>query len=115
MVHNSNMKTQTHQKEHKLTMTFSIPSFEKVKIKLPNISDQFVKNLLTKLRIVGFGGARATLKCSFNLCWESLIDLVSAWNPLDSKKQFQKSGKERKSREKILKCSNGNVLCNMSY
>ena len=78
MVHNSNMKTQMHQKELKLTKTFSIPSFEKVKIKLSNISDPFVKNLSTKLRIVGFWGALATLKCSPNFCWESLIDLVSA-------------------------------------
>ena len=102
MVHNSNMKTQLHQKENKLTKTFSIPPFEKVKIKLSNISDQLVKNLVTKLRIVGFGGARATLKCSFNLCWESLIYLVSAWNPLDSEKQFQKSGKREEKSGKNL-------------
>ena len=49
------MKTQTHQKEFKLTKTRSIPFFEKVKIKLSNISDPFVKNMSTKLRIVGFG------------------------------------------------------------
>ena len=67
MVHNSNMKTQTHQR-NKLTKTFSNSSFEKVKIKLSNISDPFVKNLSTKLWIVGFGGARATLKCSLNFC-----------------------------------------------
>ena len=53
------------KKELKLTKTFSIPSFEKVKIKLSNISDPVVK---TKLRIVGFRGACATLKCSLNFC-----------------------------------------------
>ena len=74
MVYNSNMKTQT----HKLTKTFSIPSIGKVKIKLSNISDPVVKNLSTKLRIVRVRGARATLKCSLNFCWVSLIDLVSA-------------------------------------
>ena len=42
MVHNSNMKTQTHQRKNlKLPKTFS---FEKVKIKLSKISDPFVKN-----------------------------------------------------------------------
>ena len=61
--------TNTSKKELKLICkTLSIPSFEKVKIKLPHISDPVVKNLLTKLRIVGFRGARATLKCSLNFC-----------------------------------------------
>ena len=50
----------TSNKELKLTKKFSIPSFEKVKIKLSDISDPFVKNLSSKLRIVGFGGARAS-------------------------------------------------------
>ena len=77
-MHNGNMKTQSIKKELKLTKTFSIPSFEKVKIKLSNISDPVVKNLSTKLRIVGFKGVRATLKCSLNFCWVSLIDLVPA-------------------------------------
>ena len=56
------------KKELKVTKTFSIPSFEKVKIKLSNISDPFVKNLSTKFRIVGFRGAQATFKCSLNFC-----------------------------------------------
>ena len=60
--------TNASKKELKLIKTFSIPSFEKVKIKLSNISDPVVKNLSTKLRIVGFRGARATLKCSLNFC-----------------------------------------------
>ena len=60
--------TYASKKELKLTKTFSIPSFEKVKIKLSNISDQFVKNCSSKLRIVGFRGARATLKYSVNFC-----------------------------------------------
>ena len=48
MMHNSNMKTQTHQKRNfKLAKTCSIPSFEKVKIKFSNISDPVVKNLST--------------------------------------------------------------------
>ena len=69
--------TNASNKELQLTKTFSIPSFEKVTIKLSNISDPVVvKNLSTKLRIVGF--ACATLKCSLNFCWVSLIDLVSA-------------------------------------
>ena len=66
--------TNASKKELKLTKTFSIPSFEKVKIKLSNISDPVVKNLSTKLRIVGFRGACVTLKCSLNFCWISLID-----------------------------------------
>ena len=36
--------TNTSKKELKLPKTFSIPSFEKVKIKLSKISDPFVKN-----------------------------------------------------------------------
>ena len=59
---NTNMS----KKELKFTKAFSIPSFEKVKIKLSNISDPVVKHLPTKLKIVGFRGARATLKCSLN-------------------------------------------------
>ena len=60
-------------KELKFTKTFSIPSFGKIKIKLPNISCPVVKNLSTKLRIVGFRGAHTILKCSLNFCWVSLI------------------------------------------
>ena len=67
--------TNASKKELTLIKTFSVPSFEKVKIKLSNISDPFVKNLSSKLRIVGFRGARETLKCSVE---KSLIDLVSA-------------------------------------
>ena len=53
MMHKSNVKTQCiKKKELKLTKTFSVPSFEKVKIKLSNISDPVVKKLSTKLRIV---------------------------------------------------------------
>ena len=70
--------TNTSKKELKLTKTFSVPSFGKFKIKLSNISDPVIKNLSIKLRIVGFQGARATLKCSLNFCWVSLIDLVLA-------------------------------------
>ena len=69
--------TNASKKELKFTKIFSIPFFEKVKIKLYNISDPLVKNL-SKLKIVGSRGARATLKCSLNFCRESLIDLVSA-------------------------------------
>ena len=76
MMHISN--TNASKKELKLTKTFSIPSFQKVKIKQSYISDPGVKNLSTQLRVVGFRGARATLKCSLNFCWASLIDLVSA-------------------------------------
>ena len=47
--------TNASKKELKLTKTFSIPSFEKVKIKLYKISGPVAKNLSTKLRIVGFG------------------------------------------------------------
>ena len=59
--------TNTSKKELKLTKTFSVPSFRKFKIKL-HISDPVVKNLSIKLRIVGFQGARTTLKCSLNFC-----------------------------------------------
>ena len=72
--------TNISKKELKFTKAFLIPSFEKVKIKLSNISDPVVKHLSTKLKIVGFRGARATLKCSLNFCWVSSIDLVSAKN-----------------------------------
>ena len=51
--------TNVSKKELELTKTFSIPSFGKVKIKLPNISDPVAKNLSTKLRIVCFRGAHA--------------------------------------------------------
>ena len=60
--------THASKKELKLTKTFSISSFGKVKIKLSNISDPVVKNLSTELRIVGFGGVRVTLKYSLNFC-----------------------------------------------
>ena len=78
MPQQQNENTNASKKEFKLTKTFSIPFFGEVKIKLSNISDPVVKNLSTKLRIVGFRGARATLKCSLNFCWVGLIDLVSA-------------------------------------
>ena len=61
--------TNASKKELKLTKTFSIPSFGKIKIKLSNISDPLVKNLSTKLRIVGFREACTTLKCSLNFCF----------------------------------------------
>ena len=67
--------TNTSKKELKLPKTFSIPSFEKVKVKLSKFQIHLSR---TKLRIVGFRGARATLKCSLNFCWESFIDLVLA-------------------------------------
>ena len=56
MMHNSNMKTQMHQRKN-LTHQDTFNSFlwEKMKIKMSNISDPFAKNLSTKLRIVGFG------------------------------------------------------------
>ena len=70
--------TNTSKKELKVTKTFSVPSFGKFKIKLSNISDPVLKNLSIKLRIVGFQGARVTLKHSLNFCSVSLIYLVSA-------------------------------------
>ena len=71
---NKNKKKKQNKKIKKktetLTKTFSIPSFGKSNIKLlvPNISCPVVKNLSTKLRIVGFRGARTILKCSLNFC-----------------------------------------------
>ena len=68
MVHNSKFEnTNASKKTLKLTKTFSVPSFGKFKIKF-NISNPVVNNLSIKLRIVGFLGARATLKCSLNFC-----------------------------------------------
>ena len=61
--------TNASKRELKLIKTFSISSFERVKIKLSNISDPFVKNVSSKLRIVGFRGARATLKCPVEKVW----------------------------------------------
>ena len=59
--------TNASKKELELNKTFSVPSFEKVMIKLSNISDPVVKNLSTKPRMVGFRGARATLKMLLEL------------------------------------------------
>ena len=59
--------TDASKKELNSPRHFQFLPLGKIKIKMFNISDPFAKNLSTKLRIVGFRGARATLKCSLNM------------------------------------------------